>query len=207
MPTTLPPWASPTNAKPRWCGGATRVKPFTTPSSGKTDATEPECLRLREGGFAAMVQQKTGLLIDAYFSATKLQWILDNVSGARALAEAGQLAFGTVDSWLMWHLTGGAVHATDVSNASRTMLFNIHTHHWDDELLALFRIPASVLPEVYPSVHSFGATQAPMAGRRMPYRGCGWRSAKRFVWPSLFPSRPSQKHLWHRLLHADAHRR
>ncbi len=133
--------------------------------------TEPACLRLREGGFAALVQQKTGLLIDAYFSATKLQWILDNVSGARALAEAGQLAFGTVDSWLMWHLTGGAVHATDVSNASRTMLFNIHTHRWDDELLALFRIPESVLPEVYPSVHSFGTTQAQWLGGEIPITG------------------------------------
>jgi len=92
---------------------------------------EPECLRLREAGFAPMVQQKTGLLIDAYFSATKLQWILDNVKGARAMAEAGQLAFGTVDSWLMWQLSGGRIHATDISNAARTMLLNVHTNRWD----------------------------------------------------------------------------
>ena len=132
---------------------------------------EPECLRLREAGFAPMVQQKTGLLIDAYFSATKLQWILDNVKDARAMAEAGQLAFGTVDSWLMWQLSGGRIHATDVSNAARTMLLNVLTNHWDDELLALFRIPASVLPEVHPSASDFGYTQAQWLGSEVPIGG------------------------------------
>ena len=132
---------------------------------------EPECLRLREAGFASMVQQTTGLLIDAYFSATKLQWILDNVDGARDMAEAGQLAFGTVDSWLMWQLTGGRVHATDVSNASRTMLFNVHTQTWDDALLALFRIPISVLPEVFASVSDFGHVQAQWLGNDIPIGG------------------------------------
>jgi glycerol kinase len=132
---------------------------------------EPECLRLREAGAAPLVQQKTGLLIDAYFSATKLQWILNNVTGARAMAERGELAFGTVDSWLMWQLTGGAVHATDVSNAARTMLFNIHSNQWDDELLKLLDIPKSVLPEVHPSASDFGRTQAQWLGHELAIGG------------------------------------
>ena len=132
---------------------------------------EPECLRLREAGAAPLVQQKTGLLIDAYFSATKLQWILNNVTGARAMAERGELAFGTVDSWLMWQLTGGTVHATDVSNAARTMLFNIHSNQWDDELLKLLDIPKSVLPEVHPSASDFGRTQAQWLGHELAIGG------------------------------------
>jgi glycerol kinase len=106
------------------------------------------CERLRSDGHASLIQQRTGLLIDAYFSATKIRWILDNVPGARAAAEAGKLAFGTVDSWLLWKLTGGRIHATDVSNASRTMLFNIHTGIWDRELLNLLQVPISMMPEV-----------------------------------------------------------
>ena len=132
---------------------------------------EPECLRLREAGAAPLVQQKTGLLIDAYFSATKLQWILNNVAGARDMAARGELAFGTVDSWLMWQLTGGAVHATDVSNAARTMLFNIHSNQWDDELLKLLDIPKSVLPEVHPSASNFGRTQAQWLGHELAIGG------------------------------------
>jgi len=118
--------------------------------------TEAQCALWREQGLEAMVRAKTGLVIDAYFSGSKLQWLLDHVDGARAAAERGELAFGTVDSWLLWQLTGGRVHATDVSNASRTMLFNIHTGDWDDELLALMQIPRSVLPQVRPSSHVFG---------------------------------------------------
>ena len=132
---------------------------------------EPECLRLREAGAAPLVQEKTGLLIDAYFSATKLQWILNNVAGARDMAARGELAFGTVDSWLMWQLTGGAVHATDVSNAARTMLFNIHSNQWDDELLKLLDIPKSVLPEVHPSASDFGRTQAQWLGHELAIGG------------------------------------
>jgi glycerol kinase len=132
---------------------------------------EPECLRLREAGAAPLVQHKTGLLIDAYFSATKLQWILNNVAGARDMAARGELAFGTVDSWLMWQLTGGAVHATDVSNAARTMLFNIHSNQWDDELLKLLDIPKSVLPEVHPSASDFGRTQAQWLGHELAIGG------------------------------------
>ncbi len=125
---------------------------------------EPACAALRERGLEASVREKTGLVIDAYFSATKLQWILDNVTGARAAAQRGELAFGTVDSWLTWRLTGGAVHATDVSNAARTMLFNVRSNQWDDDLLALFDIPREMLPAVHPSSHVYGHTQADLLG-------------------------------------------
>src|SRR6185369_10205147 len=104
------------------------------------------CDELKAQGHEALIQERTGLLIDAYFSASKISWILDNVAGARQRAEAGKLAFGTVDSWLIWKLTNGGVHATDVTNASRTMIFNIHTGQWDEELLKILRIPASMLP-------------------------------------------------------------
>ena len=118
--------------------------------------TEPLCQQLKAQGAEALVQAKTGLRLDPYFSGTKLRWLLDNVPGARAQAQAGELAFGTIDSWLIWQLTGGARHVTDISNASRTLMLNIHTGQWDDELLALLDIPPSVLPEVLPSVADFG---------------------------------------------------
>jgi len=120
--------------------------------------TEAFCADLRTQGADTFVQQRTGLRIDAYFSATKLRWVLDHVDGARAAAERGELAFGTIDSWLIWHLTEGREHLTDVSNASRTMLFNIHTGDWDDDLLALFGIPRSLLPTVRPSSGHLGDT-------------------------------------------------
>ena len=115
--------------------------------------TEPACAALRERGLEALVRERTGLVIDAYFSGTKLKWILDQIPGARNAAKRGELAFGTVDSWLSWQLTGGTVHVTDVSNASRTMLFNIHRNQWDDELLAMLDIPREVLPAVHASSH------------------------------------------------------
>jgi glycerol kinase len=114
------------------------------------------CDKLRADGKEKLIQDRTGLLIDAYFSASKVAWILDNVPGARQKADAGQLAFGNIDTWLIWKLTGGTLHVTDVSNASRTMLFNIHTGKWDDELLRLFRVPASMLPEVRASSEVYG---------------------------------------------------
>ncbi|WP_372720527.1 glycerol kinase GlpK [Novipirellula sp.] len=129
------------------------------------------CDSLREAGHLEMIAQKTGLLIDAYFCATKLRWLLDNVDGARERAERGELAFGTIDSWLFWKLTGGRVHATDVSNASRTMLFDINTHTWDDELLELLKIPLSVLPEVLPSSHLYGETDPELFGGAIPLGG------------------------------------
>ena len=120
--------------------------------------TAAYCDELKAAGHANMIRQKTGLVIDAYFSATKLKWILDNVSGARAKADKGELAFGTIDSWLAWKLSGGNIHVTDVSNASRTMLLDIHTCQWDDDLLKLFNIPRSVLPEVKASSKIYGTT-------------------------------------------------
>lgn len=116
------------------------------------------CDEYKQAGHIETIQRKTGLVIDAYFSGSKLRWLLDNVPGARERAERGELAFGTVDTWLLWNLTNGAVHATDASNASRTMLFNISTGDWDDELLNLFRIPRSVLPEVRSSSEIYGET-------------------------------------------------
>ncbi len=118
--------------------------------------TAGACDKLRRQGHAARIQRKTGLVVDAYFSATKLAWILQHVPGAKARAKRGELAFGTVDSWLVWNLTGGKVHVTDPSNASRTMLFNIHTGDWDEELLALFGVPRSVLPAVKSSSEVYG---------------------------------------------------
>ena len=132
---------------------------------------EPLCARLRADGMSDTIREKTGLVIDAYFSATKLRWLLDNVPGARAQATRGELAFGTVDSWLIWQLTGGKVHATDVSNASRTMLFNVHTHQWDAELLAALDIPASLMPEVRPSSAHFADTDAALLGQALPIGG------------------------------------
>ena len=114
------------------------------------------CDELKADGKAGLIQRKTGLVLDAYFSGTKLKWLLNNVPGARERAEKGELCFGTIDTWLIWNLTGGKVHATDPSNASRTLLFNIHTNSWDDELLSLLNIPRAVLPEVRPSSGSFG---------------------------------------------------
>jgi glycerol kinase len=122
------------------------------------------CAALKKQGHEAQVSAKTGLLLDPYFSATKLGWLLDNVSGARVRAEKGELAFGTIDSWLLWQLTGGQVHATDATNASRTLMFNIHTQQWDDELLALFNIPAALLPDVRDSAADFGRTEASLLG-------------------------------------------
>ena len=118
-----------------------------------------------------MIRNKTGLLIDPYFSASKLKWVLDNVEGARESAERGELAFGTVDSWLIYNLTGGKVHATDYTNASRTMLFNINTLSWDEELCRLFDIPMAILPEVYPSSHLFGYTDNTILGATLPIGG------------------------------------
>ena len=141
--------------------------------------TATQCDALRARGKAGMIQRKTGLVLDAYFSATKLAWLLDHVPGARARAQAGELAFGTVDSWLIWNLTGGAdartraqaLHVTDSSNASRTLLFNLHSLQWDEELLALFDIPRSVLPRVVDSSGVLGQTQAAILGCTLPIAG------------------------------------
>lgn len=133
--------------------------------------TASHCDMLKQAGHDTMIQEKTGLVLDAYFSATKVQWILNNVHGVRKRAEAGELAFGTVDSWLIWNLTEGALHITDVSNASRTMLFNINTLQWDDDLLKLFEIPPSMLPEVRSSSEKYGDSSGQLLGTKVPIAG------------------------------------
>jgi glycerol kinase len=130
--------------------------------------TADHCIRLKQAGLEAMVKAKTGLLLDAYFSATKISWLLDHVEGARDKAERGELAFGTIDAWLVWKLTDGELHITDVSNAARTLLFNIDTLQWDDELLALFNIPASLLPAVKSSAEVYGRTRNQEIGAGIP---------------------------------------
>ena len=129
------------------------------------------CAGLKQSGAEKEIRERTGLLADPYFSATKLAWILDNVPGARTRAENGELLFGTIDCFLIWHLTGGRVHATDPSNAARTLLFNIHTMQWDEELLRLFNIPAAVLPQVKPSSGVFGMSDPTLFGREIPIAG------------------------------------
>ncbi len=133
--------------------------------------TAEHCDALRAAGHEDLVARKTGLLLDPYFSATKIAWILDNVDGARAKAERGDLAFGTVDCFLLWRLTGGREHATDATNASRTMLFDIHSQSWDEELLDLFRVPRVMLPEVRDCAAHFGETQAELLGRTISVTG------------------------------------
>jgi glycerol kinase len=129
------------------------------------------CASLRAARHEPLFQEKTGLLLDPYFSGTKIRWILDHVQGARALAAQGRLAFGTVDTWLIWNLTDGRVHATDPSNASRTLLFNIHTGQWDNELLAILEVPRSMMPEVKPSSGIFGETSTPLLSAAVPIAG------------------------------------
>jgi glycerol kinase len=133
--------------------------------------TEPLCAQLREQGLTETVRQRTGLVIDAYFSGTKIRWLLDHVAGARQLAEDGELAFGTVDSWLVWQLTGGAVHATDVSNASRTLLFDVHRNQWDSTLMQALNIPASLMPRVMPSSALYGEVVPGLLGQAIPIGG------------------------------------
>jgi len=134
--------------------------------------TAPLCEELKQRGLSGLIKEKTGLPIDAYFSATKLRWILDRMPEGQHRAQEGDLLFGTIDSWLVWNLTGGAVHITDYSNASRTMLFNIHTHEWDKEILTILDIPEAVLPKVMPSSHGYGETAAGLLGEaRIPLGG------------------------------------
>ncbi len=133
--------------------------------------TAARCAELKAAGWETLVQERTGLLLDPYFSATKLEWLLDHVPGARQRAERGELAFGTIDSWLLWHLSGGRVHATDASNASRTLLFNIDSQSWDADLLQLFRIPAAVLPQVEDSSHVYAESEAGLFGAGIAIAG------------------------------------
>ncbi|MEM0926613.1 MAG: glycerol kinase GlpK [Planctomycetota bacterium] len=133
--------------------------------------TAEYCGQLRKDGLTGLVESKSGLVVDAYFSASKLKWMLDEIPGARARAERGELAFGTIDSWLVWKLTGGRLHVTDVTNASRTMLFDLQTETWDQELMELFQVPASLLPEVLPSSWLYGETNSSCFGESIPIAG------------------------------------
>lgn len=133
--------------------------------------TSSYCNQLKDEGYAEMIQEKTGLLIDSYFSATKIKWILDHVDGAREKANSGKLRFGTIDSWLIWNFTKGDIHVTDITNASRTMLYNIRDHCWDDELLELFDIPESMLPEVKSSSEVYGNTRTTIFAHEVPIAG------------------------------------
>lgn len=133
--------------------------------------TAAVCQALKQAGHEPMITQKTGLLLDPYFSASKIAWVLDHTKGARARAEAGELAFGTIDSWLVWNLTSGAEHVTDASNAARTSLFNIHTQNWDADLLALFNVPASLMPEVKDNAADFGTSEPDVLGAGLPILG------------------------------------
>lgn len=133
--------------------------------------TSSYCNEIKKQGFAKKIQDKTGLIIDSYFSATKVKWMLENVDGAREKADKGELAFGTIDSWLIWNLTAGKVHVTDVSNASRTMIYNIHELSWDQELLDLFGIPSSMLPEVKSSSEVYGHTAGNILAAQLPIAG------------------------------------
>jgi glycerol kinase len=146
-------------------------KPVTNAIVWQCRRTAAICEELKQKGYEKIIREKTGLVIDAYFSATKIRWILDHVPEGQKRAERGDLLFGTVDSWLVWNLTGGAVHITDFSNASRTMLFNIHTLQWDKELLSMLNIPAVVLPKVLPSSHVYGETIPNIFGVKIPICG------------------------------------
>ena len=168
--------------------------------------TADVCAGSRHEGAEAEVRAKTGLVLDPYFSGTKVAWILDNVRGARARAAAGDLVFGTIDSWLVWKLTAGKVHVTDPTNASRTLLFNIHGRGWDPELLRLFDVPMAMVPEVRPSSGVIGRDRAAPPRRARPDRRDRRRPAGGALRAGLFRARHGEEHLRHRLLRADADR-
>ena len=162
---------------------------------------------LKAKGLEKTFQQKTGLIIDAYFSATKIKWILDNVEGARELANEGKLLFGTVETWLIWKFTKGKVHVTDYSNASRTMLFNINTLEWDDEILEELDIPKSMLPEPMPSSCIYGYTDPTFLGDEIPIAGAAGDQQAALFGQTCFSEGEAKKYIRNRLLFAYEHRR
>ena len=167
---TLPQSVSPTSARRRWWDRETG-RPIYNAIVWQDRRTAGLCDQLKNAGYEKLIQERTGLLIDSYFSATKIRWILDHVADARRLADAGRLAFGTIDSWLIWKLTSGKLHITDVSNASRTMLFNIHRCEWDEELLRLLEIPRSLLPEVRASSEVYSEVTTTLGLGSIPIAG------------------------------------
>lgn len=169
--------------------------------------TAKYCDQLKSEGKAQLIKEKTGLILDAYFSGTKLKWILDNVEGARELAEEGKLCFGTIDTWLVWKLTRGKMFITDVSNASRTMLFNIHKMEWDEELLQLLDIPRAILPEVKQSSEIYGETSTTLFSTKIPISGiAGDQQAALFGQMCTKPGMV-KKHLRNRLFLINEHRK
>ena len=168
--------------------------------------TAAQCSSLEESGAGETISNRTGLVIDPYFSATKIKWILDNVSGARARAEKGELAFGTIDSWLIWHLTSGKHHVTDVTNASRTLLYNIVKGEWDAELLRIFAIPESLLPEVVWSSQRVGEVTTTLGLGGISIAGIAGDQQAALVWPALLERWRSKEHLRHRLFFVAKYR-
>ena len=164
------------------------------------------CEELKKQGLSEIVRRKTGLEIDAYFSATKIKWLLENIPGAREKAQKGELCFGTIDTWLIWNLTKGRVFVTDYSNASRTMLFNIHTLSWDEELCEIFGVPMSLLPEVKAFFLHLRRNRLQHFGSCYSHRRLCRRPAGSVIRAVLHRAGGSQEHLWHRLLHAHEHR-
>ena len=146
------------------------------------------------------------MVVDAYFSATKIKWILDNVAGAREKANKGELCFGTIDTWLLWNLTKGQIHATDVSNASRTMLCNIHTLQWDGELEKIFDIPGNMLPQIRSSSEVYGHTQNILPAKNIPIAGIAGDQQSCIIRTNVYTAGHGKKYLWHRLFYADEHR-
>ena len=197
--------ASPINAKRRSYGNRASGRPVCNAIVWQDRRTARHCAELKHNGCERLVASRTGLLLDPYFSATKISWILDNVPGARAEAERGELAFGTVDSFLVWRLTNGKTHVTDATNASRTLLFNIHSGDWDDDLLALFRIPRSVLPEVKDCAAEFGEAAPGHLGASTPILGNRRRSAGRFDRSGVLSPGDGEINLRNRLLRSRQH--
>ena len=167
----MSPSVLPINARPPSFGTASPGQPIHNAIVWQDRRTAATCERLRSEGYERIVAERTGLLLDPYFSGTKIAWILDNVEGARTRALAGELAFGTTDCFLLWRLTAGKVHATDATNASRTLLFDIHRNEWDETLLSMLDVPASLLPEVKDSADEFGECHKELFGRTIPIRG------------------------------------
>ena len=169
--------------------------------------TAAYCAELAQSSAAADITRRTGLVIDAYFSGSKIRWILDHVPGARQKARDGELLFGNVDTWLIWKLTNGAVHVTDVSNASRTMLMNLETGEWDDELLRIFDVPRAMLPRIVPSSAVVGSIAAEHFGAEIPIAGIAGDQQAALAGQACFRAGTLQKHIRHRMFRADAHRR
>jgi glycerol kinase len=190
--------------KPPCCGTGKRGQALHKAIVWQDRRAEDFCAQLREQGYEATLTNKTGLPIDAYFSASKLRWLLDSIPGARERAQRGELAFGTIDSWLIWHLSGGKVHATDVSNASRTLLYNIHLQQWDEELLTLFNIPASVLPQVQSSASEFGCCSPEILGSPIPICGVAGDQQSALFGQACTQARHGQKYVRHGLLPVNA---